>query len=91
MDQTSLNSLTTTFTYTVSHVILDYIRLDQARCLIGHKVKNYCKQRNINIITAAANDHRAIGLVERLIQTNKRRLGCMKLDSKKPNIQIKKQ
>ena len=47
------------------------IRLDQARCLIGHKVKNFCKQNNINIITAPANDHRAIGLLERSIQTIK--------------------
>ena len=39
------------------------IRLDQARCLIGNKVKTFCKQHNINIITAPANDHRAIGLV----------------------------
>ena len=51
------------------------IRLDQARCLKGNKVKNFCKQNNINIITAPANDHRAIGLVERSIQTIKRRLG----------------
>ena len=35
----------------------------------------------MNIITAPANDHRAIGIVERLIQTIKRRLHCMKLDS----------
>ena len=45
-------------------------RLDQARCLIGKKVKNSCKENNINIFTAPANDHRAIGLVERLIKKN---------------------
>ena len=65
------------------------IRLDQARCLIGYKVKNFCKQNNINIITAPANDHRAIGLVERLIQTIKRRLGCMKLDTRNNTFTIK--
>ena len=65
------------------------IRLDQARCLIGYKVKNYCKQHNINLITTPAHDHRAIGLVERLIQTIKRRLVCMKLDSKKTTFTIK--
>ena len=65
------------------------IRLHQACCLIGYKVKSFCKQHNINIITAPANDHRAIGLVERLVQTIKRRLSCMKLDSRKNTFTIK--
>ena len=65
------------------------IRLDQARCLIGYKVKNFCKQHNINILTAPANDHRAIGLVERLIQTIKRRLSCMKFDNRNKRFTIK--
>ena len=65
------------------------IRLDQARCLIGYNVKNFCKQHSNNIITAPAYDHRAIGLVERLIQTIKRRLSCMKLDSRKNTFTIK--
>ena len=51
------------------HGVPRNIRLDQARCLIGYEVKNFCKQHNINIITAPANDHRAIGLEERLIET----------------------
>ena len=45
------------------------IRLDQARCLIGNKVKNFCKQNKITIFTAPANNHRGIVLVERFIQT----------------------
>ena len=53
------------------HGVPRNIRLDQARCLIGYKVKSFYKQHNINIITAPANDHRAFGLVERLIQTIK--------------------
>ena len=65
------------------------IRLDQARCLIGYKVKNFCKQNNINIISAPANDHRVIGLVERLIQTIKRRLSFMKLDNRNNTFTIK--
>ena len=65
------------------------IRLDEARCLVGYKVKNFCKQNNINIVTAPANDHRAIGLVERLIQTIKRRLSCMKLDTINNTFTIK--
>ena len=53
------------------------IRLDQARCLIGYIVKNFCKQNKISIIIAPANGYRSIGLVERLIETVKRRLSCM--------------
>ena len=34
-------------------------------------------------------DHRAIGLVERLIQTIKRRLSCMKLDIRNNALTIK--
>ena len=71
------------------HGVPRNIRLDQASCSIGYKVKNYCKQHNINIITAPANDHRAIGLVARLIQTIKKRLGCMKLDSRNTTFTIK--
>ena len=52
-------------------------------------VKNFCKQHNINILPAPVNDHRAIGLVERLIQTIKRRLGCMKLDNRNKTFTIK--
>ena len=46
--------------YIYIHGVQRNIRLDQARCLICYKVKNFCKQHNINIITAPANDHRAI-------------------------------
>ena len=75
--------------YIQIHGVPRNIRLDQARCIIGYTVKNFCKQHNINIITAPANDHRAIGLVERLIQTTKRRLSCMKLDSRNNTFTIK--
>ena len=53
--------------YIQIHGVPRNIRLDQAHFLIGYKVKNFCKQHNINTLTAPANDHRAIGLVERLI------------------------
>ena len=75
--------------YIQIHGVPRNIRLDQARCLIGYKVKNFCKQHNINILPAPVNDHRAIGLVERLIQTIKRRLGCMKLDNRNKTFTIK--
>ena len=75
--------------YIQIHGVPRNIRLDQAHCLIGYKVKNFCKQHNINIITAPANDHRAIGLVERLIRTIKRRLSCMKIDNRNNTFTIK--
>ena len=71
------------------HGVHRNIRLDQARCLIGYKVKSFCKHHNINIITVPANDHRAIGLVKLLIQIIKRRLSCMKLDSRNNTFTIK--
>ena len=66
--------------YIAQHGVPRNIRLDQARCLKGNKVKLLCAKHNINLIYAPANDHRPIGLVKRLIQTVKRRLGCIKLD-----------
>ena len=53
------------------------ICLDQAKCLVGNQVKTFCNKNNIDIIEAPVNDHRAIGLVERLIQTIKKRLACI--------------
>ena len=41
------------------------------------------------MLTAPANDHRAIGLVKRLIQTIERRLSCMKLDNRNQSFTIK--
>ena len=65
------------------------IRLDQARCLKGNKVQHLCARHNINLIYAPANDHRPIGLVEHLVQTLKRRLGCIKLDPNQRPFNIK--
>ena len=64
--------------YIETHGIPRSIRLDQARCLVGNQVKTFCNKSNIDIIEAPVNDHRAIGLVERLIQTIKNRLACIK-------------
>ena len=77
--------------YTQKHGVPRNIRLDQARCLIGYRVKNFCKQNNINIITAPAKDHRAIGLVERFVQTIKRRLSCMKIATRNNTFTIKEE
>ena len=57
--------------------------------LKGNKVKLLCAKHNINLIYAPANDHRPIGLAERLIQTVKRRLGCIKFDPNQRPFHIK--
>ena len=54
------------------------LRIDQARCLIGDQVRNFCTINNFTLKPAPANDHRAIGLVERLISTIKQPLACIK-------------
>ena len=60
------------------HGIPRAIGLDQARCQTGQQIKTFCSQNNIQLIEAPIHDHRAIGLVERLIQTIKNRLACIK-------------
>ena len=68
--------------YAYTHGIPRTIRLDQAACVVGKQVTNYCNENNIDILDAPVGDHRAIGLVERMIQTIKRRLSCMKAENK---------
>ena len=41
-------------------------------------MKIICKKSNIDIMEAPVNDNRAIGLVEKLIQTIKNRTACIK-------------
>ena len=64
--------------YIENHGIPRPIRLDQAKCLVGNQVKTFCNKNNVDIIEVPVNDHCAIGLVERLIQTIKNRLACIK-------------
>ena len=64
--------------YVLLHGIPRAIRLDQARCQTGQQIKTFCSQNNIQLIEAPIHDHRAIGLVERLIQTIKNRQACIK-------------
>ena len=63
--------------------------MDQARCQTRNVVKEFCKRNIIKIILAPANDHRSIGLLGRLIQTVKRRQGCIKLDPNQHPFNIK--
>ena len=71
--------------YIENHGIPRSIRLDQAKCLFGNQVKTFCNKNNIDIIEAPVNDHRAIGLVERLIQTTKNGLACIKEEKSSAN------
>ena len=64
--------------YVLLHGIPRSIRLDQARCQTGQQTKAFCNQNIIQLIEAPIHDHRAIGLVERLIQTIKNCLACIK-------------
>ena len=64
--------------YVLLHGIPRTIRLDQAQCQMGQQVKTICNQNYIQLIEAPIHDHRAIGLVERLIQTIKNQLACIK-------------
>ena len=57
--------------YIAQHGVPRNIRLDQARCLKGNKVKHLCARHHITLIYAPAKDHHPVGLVERLIQTVK--------------------
>ena len=64
--------------YIENHGIPRSIRLNKAKCLVGNQVKTFCNKNKIDIIEGPVNDHGAIGLVERLIQTIKNRLACTK-------------
>ena len=63
------------------HGVPRSIRMDQTRCKTGNINREFCNRNNKKVTFAPANKHRLIGLVERLNQTVKRRLGCIKLDA----------
>ena len=71
--------------YMEIHGISRSIRLHQAKCILGYQEQNFCNRNNIDTIEAPANDRRAIGLVERLIQTNKNRLAFIKEEKSDTN------
>ena len=72
--------------YIENHGIPQSIRLDQAKCLVGNRVKTFCNKNNIDTIEAPVNSHRAIGFVERLIQTIKNRLASIKEEKSCNNV-----
>ena len=67
--------------YCKFHGIPRSIRCDQAQAFKSRTFEIYCKEKNIKLIFSPTHDHRASGMVERLIQTLKRRLATMNIDS----------
>ena len=63
--------------YSNFHGIPRSKRCDQAQAFKAREFEIYCKVKNIKLILAPAGDHRATGMVERLIQTIKRRIAIM--------------
>ena len=59
--------------YCKQHGIPRSIRCDQAQAFKAKEFEIFCKNKNIKLIIAPAGDHRGTGMVERLIQTIKRR------------------
>ena len=72
--------------YLENHGIPRSIRLDQAKYLIENQEKTFGNKNNIESIEASVNHHRAIDLVERLIQTIKNRLACVKEEKSAENL-----
>ena len=46
--------------------------------MLKDKKEEICSEENLEPIYIPAHDHRAIGFVERLIQTIKRQISCMR-------------
>ena len=56
------------------------IRCDQGQAFKAKEFDIFCKNKNIKLILAPAGDHRGTGMVERLIQTIKKRLAVLDID-----------
>ena len=63
--------------YCKFHGIPRSLRCDQVQAFKSKTFEIYCKNKNIKLIFSPTNDHRATDMVERLIQTLKRRLASM--------------
>ena len=56
------------------------LRCDQAQTFRAKKFQLFCNTNHIKLLFKPVDDHRAIGVVERMIQALKRRLGVMRID-----------
>ena len=73
--------------YIQQHKIPKSIKTDQYSGFKNKLVQNFCQEKNIAQYFCPVGDHRGCGLVERSIQTIKRRLGASRLSSDFSNIQ----
>ena len=67
--------------YIKFHGIPRNIKCDQAQAFKWRQFEIYCKNNNIKLILSPVGDHRATGMIERLIQTIKRRLSVLNNDT----------
>ena len=74
--------------YIKFHGIPRNIRCDQAQAFKSRQFEIFCNNHNIKLILAPAGDHRANGMIERLIQTIKRRLSVLNNDPKWSKIKL---
>ena len=72
--------------YIRNHGIPESIRTDHGSGFNSEVVKEFCKSRGKKHILTAVGDHRSCGLVERSIQTIKRKLGTETLDPNFKNL-----
>ena len=73
--------------YIALHGIPRTIRTDQGSGFISQEVREFCHEHNIKVIFSPVGDHRATGLVERLIKTIKERLLVMAQERPKPSLE----
>ena len=74
--------------YIDTHGVPESIRSDQFSGFKGETLKKFCSELNIEQKFCPVGDHRGCGLVERTIQTIKRRLGVMMLEEKNKSIKL---
>ena len=74
--------------YIKFHGIPRNIRCDQAKAFKSRQFEIFCNNHNNKLILAPAGDHRANGMIERLIQTIKRRLSVLNNDPKWSKITL---
>ena len=74
-------------TYIQQHSIPKSIKTNQYSGFKNKLVQAFCKDKNIAQYFCPVGDHRGCGLVERPIQTIKRRLGASRLSSDFSNVQ----
>ena len=74
--------------YIDTHEIPESIRSDQFSGFRGKTLKRFCSELDIDQKFCPVVDHRGCGLVERTIQTIKRRMGVMLLEENNKSIEL---